>query len=163
MSAPINFTDAKISGLKRPEKGQIEFSDAKVPGLRIRIGASGKPSFIVRKRIGGKIKVVTLGTYGPRFGLADARKKARSVLSDLEAGKPVLAVTKRAQTISNLWPEYIATKATHRSAHEITRIFERYILPVLGDRMADTVTRGDVTRFIDSISAPVMARWALPR
>jgi len=174
VSAPINFTDAKISGLKRPLKGQTEFSDAKVPGLRVRIGASGKPSFIVRKRIGGKIKVITLGTYSSRFGLADARKKARSVLSDLEAGKPVLAVTKRAQTISNLWPEYIATKATHRSAHEITRIFERYILPALGDRMADTVTRGDVTRFIDSIAAPVMARavfaqlsafygWALPR
>lgn len=174
MSGPVNLTDAKIAGLQRPAKGQVEISDAKVPGLRVRIGASGKPSFVIRKRIGGKIKVVTLGTYGPRFGLADARKKARSTLSDLESGKVVAPVKKTALTVRSLWPEYRAARASLRSIGEVERIFERYILPELGDRMADTVTRGDVTRFIDSIAAPVMARavhaqlsafykWALPR
>lgn len=174
MSAPVNLTDAKIAGLKAPASGQLEISDAKVPGLRVRVGASGKPSFIVRKRIGAKIKVVTLGQYGPRFGLAEARRKARAALTDLEAGKDVAPVRRGALTIQKLWPEYLATKTEKRSIGEIKRIGEVYILPGLGDRMADAVTRSEVTRFIDGIAAPVMARavhaqlsafykWALPR
>lgn len=54
-----------------------------VPGLRVRLGVSGGRTFIVRKRIGGRVKTVTLGRYSPRFSLADARKKARTLLSDI--------------------------------------------------------------------------------
>lgn len=174
MSDPVTLTDAKLAGLKAPERGQIEIIDKIVPGLRVRIGKSGKPSFIVRKRVGGKIKVLTLGQYGPRFGLADARKAARTALSDLDAGKDVAPVKRGALTIKKLWAEYIQTKTELRSHHEIIRTGEKHILPELGDRMADAVTRGEITRFIDGIRAPVMARlvhaqlsafytWALPR
>lgn len=174
MSQAVTLTDAKIAGLKAPERGQVEIIDKTVPGLRVRIGASGTKSFIVRKRVGGSIKVITLGRYGPRFTLSDARKAARSALSDLDAGKSVAPVRRGAMTIAKLWPEYIATKAEHRSIGEIKRIGDVYILPDMGERIADAVTRGDVTRFIDGIAAPVMARavhaqlsafytWALPR
>lgn len=174
MSKAITLTDAKIAGLKAPEHGQVEIIDKTVPGLRVRIGKSGKPSFIVRKRVGGKIKVVTLGQYGPRFTLSDARKAARTALSDLDAGKDVAPVKRGALTVKKLWTEYVLTKTGLRSHHEIIRTGEKHILPELGDRMADAVTRGEITRFIDGIKAPVMARlvhaqlsafytWALPR
>ena len=174
MTNPVTRTDTKIAGLKAPERGQVEIIDKTVPGLRVRIGASGIKSFIVRKRVGGSIKVITLGRYGPRFTLSDARKAARSALSDLDAGKEVVPVRRGALTISKLWPDYLATKSQHRSIAEIRRIGEVYILPELGERIADAVTRGEVTRLIDGISAPVMARavhaqlsafysWALPR
>jgi integrase len=173
LSDSVKLTDAKIAGLKPAERGQIEIIDKTVPGLRVRIGKSGKPSFIVRRRVGGKIKVVTLGQY-PMMGLADARKAARTALSDLESGKEIVPIRRGALTIAKLWPEYIETKLAHRSIREIKRIGDRYILPKLGDRFADAVTRGEVTRFIDSIGAPVMARavhsqlsafykWALQR
>ena len=81
------FTDAKLKGLKAPTQGQTEYSDSDVPGLRVRIGTSGAKTFILRKRVGGRIKNITVGRYGPRFGLADARRKARSIISDIEAGK----------------------------------------------------------------------------
>lgn len=160
--------------MKRPSSGQVEIIDKTVPGLRVRIGQSGKPSFIIRKRVGGKIRVITLGQYGARFSLADARKAARSALSDLDAGKAVAPVKRGTLTIKSLWSEYLATKTALRSHREIVRIGEKHILPELGERMADAVTRGDVTRFIDGIAAPVMARlvhaqlsafysWAMPR
>lgn len=160
--------------MKRPPSGQVEIIDKTVPGLRVRIGQSGKPSFIIRKRVGGKIRVITLGQYGARFSLADARKAARSALSDLDAGKAVAPVKRGTLTIKSLWSEYLATKTALRSHREIVRIGEKHILPELGERMADAVTRGDVTRFIDGIAAPVMARlvhaqlsafysWAMPR
>jgi integrase len=174
MAGAVTLTDAKIMGLKPPSKGQVEIIDKVVSGLRVRIGASGVKSFIVRKRVGGKIKVVTLGRYGARFTLADARKAAQTALNDIDAGKDIIPVRRGSMFVKSLWVEYIATKAGHRSIGEIKRIGDKHILPALGERFADAVTRGDVTRFIDSIRAPVMARathaqlsafytWALPR
>jgi integrase len=174
------LTDAKLKGLKPPATGQLEISDAIVPGLRIRVGKGGARTFIVRKRIAGTPRNITVGRFGPRFGLAEARKKARSILSDIEAGKdpsgPSKRPTGRGDSLRALWPAYRADKAHLRTLAEVERIFDKYILPDIGDRLADAVTRGDVTRLIDSIAAtsPVMARnvlaqlssfytWALPR
>lgn len=174
------LTDAKLKGLKPPAKGQIEVADSDVTGLRARIGTSGAVTFVLRKRTGDKVRNITIGRYGPRFGLADARRKARAITSDLEAGKAVPVARSRsatkAETIRGLLPQYLASKTHLRSAAEIERILNGYVLAELGDRMADTITRGDVTRLIDGISdrAPTMARavhaqlsafysWAMPR
>jgi len=179
----VGLTDAKLKAMKPPASGQLEISDRAVPGLRVRIGASGAQTFIVRKRIGGKPRNITVGRYSPRFGLADARKKARAILSDIEAGGDPAATLptprKRgatANTIRAMWPDYKAARAERRSIKEIERVFNRHILPHFGDRLADAITRAEITRFIDEIAqtAPVMARnvlahlssfygWALPR
>ena len=60
--------------MKPPVAGCIEYRDDKVLGLRVRVSSKGGKSFILRKRQGAKVHNVTLGTYGSRFGLADARK-----------------------------------------------------------------------------------------
>ena len=178
----ISLTDAKLATMKPPASGTTEISDSVVPGLRVRLGVSGGRTFIVRKRIGGRVKTVTLGRYSPRFSLADARKKARTLLSDIEAGgDPSAGPTARrreatGKTVRTMWPDYKAAKAERRSIKEVERIFNRHILPHFGDRIADTITRAEITRFIDEIarSSPVMARnvlahlssfygWALPR
>lgn len=180
----VGLTDAKIKGLKSPASGQVEYPDKQVAGLRVRIGSTGAKTFIFRKRIGSRVSNMTLGRYHEsRFTLADARKKARGLLSDIESGgDPTMTLEtprkggKGANTIRKLWPDYKAAKATRRSIGEIERIFDRYILPEIGDRLADAVTRADVTRLIDDIAktAPVMARgvhaqlsafytWAMPR
>ena len=173
------LTDSKLQGLKPPASGQSEIIDTNVSGLRVRVGASGKITFIVRKRLGAKVYNITIGRYG-ELSLSEARAKARQILSDIETGADVSAVaqTQRIErnTISDLWPRYKKAKANLRSLHEVDRIFNRYILPKIGNRMADAVTRADVTRLIDQIAdtAPVQARavhailsgfygWALPR
>lgn len=173
----IGLTDAKIKGMKAPSTGRIEFADDNVKGLRVRVGPSGTKTFILRKRLGERLINMALGQYHEtRFTLAEARKIARSHVSDLEAGKdPRAPKRKGAATIRNLWPDYKAVKATRRSIGEIERIFDRYILPEIGDRLADAITRADVTDLVDEIAktAPVMARqvhaqlssfykWALP-
>lgn len=179
----IGLTDAKLKAMKPPASGQFEISDPAVPGLRVRIGVSGARTFVVRKRIGGRPRNITVGRYSPRFGLADARKKARAILSDIEAGGDPAATMptprKRgvtANTVHAMWPEYKIAKAERRSIKEIERVFNRHILPHFGDRLADAITRAEITRFIDEIAqtTPVMARnvlahfssfygWALPR
>lgn len=174
------LTDAKLKGLKPPLKGQAEHSDSDVPGLRARIGTTGAITFILRKRVAGRIRNFTIGRYGGRFGLAEARKKARALISDLEAGKPPLPPKARSAatdlTVRGLLPQYLAEKSYLRSIREVERILRVNVLPEFGDRMADTVSRGEVTRLIDGIAehAPTMARavhaqlssfytWAMPR
>lgn len=178
----MSLTDAKLAAIKPPATGTAEISDSVVPGLRVRIGVSGGRTFIVRKRVGGRVKTITLGRYSARFSLADARKKARILMSDIEAGGDPSAEPSARQrgatgkTVRTMWPDYKAAKSDRRSIKEIERIFNRHILPHFGDRIAETITRAEITRFIDEIArtSPVMARnvlahfssfygWALPR
>lgn len=186
MAGAIGLTDAKIKGLRAPEKGQVEYPDKVVSGLRIRIGASGTKTFIIRKRIGGRIANVTVGRFhDQRFTLTDARKRARTLLNDIEGGGDPRAETRKkggagAGTVRALFDDYKKAKAGKRSIGEIERIFNRYILPEIGDRLADSINRADVTRLIDGVAnggskpTPVMARavaaqlsafygWSMPR
>ena len=57
MANKVGLTDAKIAGLKAPTAGQIELADGIVPGLRLRMGASGIKTYILRKRVQGKWSV----------------------------------------------------------------------------------------------------------
>jgi hypothetical protein len=108
----IGLTDAKIKGLKAPESGRIELADKVVSGLRIRVGTTGIKTFIVRKRVGGRIANVTVGRFhDPRFTLNDARKKARLLLNDIEGGGDPRTETRRATghrsgTIRALFEDY---------------------------------------------------------
>lgn len=186
MAGAVGLTDAKIKGLSAPKTGRIEVADKVVSGLRIRVGTSGAKTFIVRKRIGGRVANVTVGRFhDTRFTLTDARKKARVLLNDIEGGGDPRGETRKATgagagTIRALFDDYKKAKAGKRSIGEIERIFERYVLPEIGDRLADSVNRSDVTRLIDGVATggtkptPVMARavaaqlsafysWAMPR
>ncbi len=186
MAGAVGLTDAKIKGLKAPETGRIEVADKVVSGLRIRVGTSGAKTFIIRKRIGGRIANVTVGRFhDQRFTLTDARKKARTLLNDIEGGGDPRAETRKttgagAGTIRALFDDYKKAKANKRSIAEVERIFNKYVLPEIGDRLADSVNRADVTRLIDGVATgggkptPVMARavaaqlsafytWAMPR
>ena len=53
MANKVGLTDAKIAGLKAPTAGQIELADGIVPGLRLRMGASGIKTYILRNFSGG--------------------------------------------------------------------------------------------------------------
>ena len=159
MANDVGLTDAKIAGLKAPSTGQEEYPDKVVVGLRVRVGASGSKTFILRKRVAGKPKNITLGRYGPRFGLAAARKKARDLLVDIESGKDptvTLQTPRRGGTINTvraMVETYLAAevRGKKRSAGEIERILTNYVLPVIGDRLADSITRGDVTKLVDDV------------
>lgn len=154
----VRLTDAKIKSLTPPQSGRIEVVDAIVPGLRVRLGRSGKKSFAIRKRVGSKIKNISIGRYGPNFGLADARKKARVILSDLENGIMPYKPEKRspqmqAGRFADLWERYLEreVRGQKRSAYEIERYGELHILPAFRDRLVQTITRSEVTQFVENI------------
>lgn len=171
------LTDSVIQGLKPPVSGVLERADSgkgATIGLRIRVGPTGIKSFVLRTRVGAKMKVLTLGRYGSLFGLAEARKTARQMLADLEAGKDPKADTKKAartgtERIADLYETWCIQHVNLlRSAKEVKRIFATNILPILGDRIASTVERKDIIRLVDDIvyadrknPKPVMGRAVL--
>jgi integrase len=144
---------------------------------------TGVRTFVLRKRVAGRYRNITIGRFNDRFGLAEARKKARQILSDIELKADPAAALPRPRvraaagdTVRGLWPAYKKAKSHLRKIGEIERVFNRHILPEFGDRAADGITRSEITRFIDDIAqrTPVMARnilsyfssfygWALPR
>ena len=161
MANKVGLTDAKIAGLKAPAAGQIELADGIVPGLRLRMGASGIKTYILRKRVQGKWLNVTIGRHGPSFTLAHARKKARDLLVDVEQGKSIARKagakrkgSKGVGTVAELYETYLAQQieGKKRSAREFDRVFRKYIEPEIGDRLADSITRSDVSRFVEKIA-----------
>jgi len=161
MANKVGLTDARIAGLKAPASGQVEFADGIVPGLRLRIGASGIKAYILRKRVQGKWLNITIGRHGPNFSLANARRKARDLLVDVEQGKSITRKpgvkrkgTKSVGTVAELYEIYLTQQieGKKRSAKEFDRVFRKYIEPELGDRLADSITRTDVSRFVEKIA-----------
>lgn len=161
MANKVGLTDARIAGLKAPAAGQIEIADGIIKGLRLRIGASGAKTYILRKRVQGKWLNVTIGRHGPSFTLASARRKARDLLVDVEQGKSIARKpdvkrkgSKGVGTIAELYKIYLSQQieGKKRSAKEFDRVFRIYIEPELGDRLADAITRSDVSRFVEKIA-----------
>ncbi len=180
----VGLTEGKIKEAKARAGERIELADDKVTGLRIRVGSGGSKTFVLRKRVAGRPVNLTLGKWHPTaFTLTDARRKARSLSSDLETSSDALAKAKtvvrssRVGTVSDMFGDYLAyirDEKKNRQWQESERVFKKHVLPVIGDRLADTVTRGDVSRLVDGIDGPGAARgahaqisafysWAMPR
>jgi hypothetical protein len=90
----------------------MELVDDAVSGLRLRIATSGAKTFILRKRVAGRMANITLGRFhDTRFGVTAARKKARVLLNDIEGGGDPRTQTRRsvgaiAGTVRALFPQY---------------------------------------------------------
>ncbi len=136
--------------------------DALVPGLRIRVGPSGSKTFTLRTRIAGKPVNLTLGRY-PTLTLARARDRARTALADIAAGRDPAArraserragSASKARTLAEWWELYLirAVRGRLRSAGEIERRGRKWILPALGHRRVETITRADVSRLVEDVA-----------
>jgi len=81
-----NFTVKMLNSLPNAELGKrTTYHDDMVKGLSLRITDKGVKSFVVRKRINGKLALNTLGHY-PAMTIEQARKKARQTLNAFSVG-----------------------------------------------------------------------------
>jgi integrase len=157
----VGLTDAKIQGLRPPVTGQVEIPDKLLPGLRVRIGKTGTRTFVLRKRVAGRMTNMSLGRYNcERFGLADARKKARALIEEIEAGRDPSKALKAARRdgpdagrVRVLWNRYIEqeVRGKKRTGKEVERVGKKHILPAIGDRQADSITRADITALVEAV------------
>ena len=98
---------------------QAFYRDSAIPGFGLRVTSSGGKSFIVEKRIEGKVKRVTLGKYGI-LTLEQARDEARRFLGKVETGENPTA-RKHTRRIANTtlreaFEDYLQTRKGLREA-----------------------------------------------
>jgi integrase len=85
MDKKFHFTQARIRGLPVPEKGRIDYSDTQTDKLVCRVSHTGNKSFLVTKRVSGKLKNVTIGKF-LTVPVDEARKKALVIIAALNSG-----------------------------------------------------------------------------
>lgn len=82
-------------------KTQKFYRDDQIPGFALRVTSGGVKSFIVEKRINGKVKRMTLGRFG-NLTVEQARTEAKRLTGDVAIGKDPVAEkkAKRAKTVT---------------------------------------------------------------
>jgi integrase len=155
------LTDAACK-TRSPSVGRFEIADLRQVGLVLRITANGARTFAFRFRHPTSRKTLraTIGTY-PATSLEDARKRAKEMAAQVQAGSSPIEVRKAerenapARTFQALAKRYLREHATRhkrpRSAEEDRRNLEKHILPKWGARDFRTIRRTDVIELIESI------------
>lgn len=156
---PIMLTDTRVSAIKPPASGQEEHPDAKVTGLRLRVGAGGQKTWIVRKRVGAKTLNKKLGTY-PAMSLAKARDNALVMIEALERDGSADALTRTFGAVAETWIAKVA-KPKNDSWKLQERRLEMHVLPAWRDRKIVEIKRADVRDLLDGIEGDVLPNRVL--
>lgn len=166
------LTDAKIAAIKPPAQGQQEYPDKKVTGLRLRVGAGGKKSWTLRRRVGAKIINRKLGTY-PALGLAAARDAAEKMIAAIERDGSTEGIDRTFGVVATDWIAKVA-KPKNSSWKLQERRLEMHVLPHWRERKIAEIKRRDVRDLIEPLEGDVLPnrvltlvktifRWALSR
>lgn len=146
------LTDRQIKTLKATGKDQLIADGG---GLYLRVMVTGNKVFLYRSTKLGKTKWTTLGKY-PDLPLAEARKRAEELKS---AGSPT------AMTVSDAVVQFMVhVRKAYKRPEQIEARFERDIIPTIGKRKLQSVTRSDVNEVLQSIvdrNSPVAANRTL--
>ena len=153
------LTDAKVAAIKPPASGQEEHRDTKVTGLRLRVGAGGKKTWIVRARAGAKVLNKKLGTYPP-MKLAAARAAAERLLEAIARDGTADAVDRTFGAVAALWIDKVA-KPKNDSWRQQERRLEMYVLPAWRDRKIADIRRADVRELVEGIEGQVLPNRVL--
>lgn len=109
------FVDKVVSPVVPPNAKQAQsfYRDSAIPGFALRVTNTGAKSFIVEKRINGKVKRITLGRYG-NLTVEQAKKEAMKLLGEVATGHDPLAEKKNAEleatTLQDTFDDYLQTR-----------------------------------------------------
>jgi integrase len=161
--ATFNFTEQRIAGLSAPAKGEEVHNDTAVSGLSIRIRAGGSQSYFVRYRAGGRGSQQRRYTIGPAraVGLAEARRLASKILSDVRNGVDPAAAKKALAEAGGKTTTLAELVDTHErdqlfrgvvTARATATLLRRDFAQIVGEnRNPRTVTRLELVQCIERV------------
>ncbi len=129
--------------------------DGEVSGLGLRLYPSGRKSFVLSYRIGGRKRLLALGDFGT-LTIEQARKRARRHLGAIEDGIDPLEERRKAgqgRTLGELIETYVER---HAKVHKKTWLddqqrLERHVPAAWKSRRADAIMREDIAQIHDRI------------
>lgn len=149
--------------------------DTDLKGFGLVVTAKGHKSYFVEYRANGGGRTqpkrrYTIGTHGSPWTPANARTEAARLLGLVSSGKDPASERSHQRhsqrsKLSDIVEEFIEkyAKQRQRSWKETDRVFRRDILPTLGRKTLDEVSKHDVVRLLDNtaLQTPIMANRQL--
>ncbi len=137
--------------------------DTDVKGFGVKVTPRGRRSYFVRYRVGGgrngRQRKPTIGTHGI-VTCDQARDIARRTLAAARDGRDPYQEKKaqiNAETVGDFWEIYrqrhLKVRTKPKTQGDVTGIFERHILPVLGRQNLRAIIRADISRLHSRLSA----------
>ena len=151
------LTDTAIRNAK-PRKKAYKLFDGN--GLFLLITPTGFKSWRYKYRFNNKERLLTIEKYSQRAGsagftLKEARKEHAIAYALIQQGKTF-------KEVATLWANYRSLPDTKRAwKHEhklaVIRSLEKYVMPIIGDRVIHTITSDD----IDAVLNPIQERGTM--
>jgi len=157
---PTRITKRIVDGAIPADKDYVLWDD-ELPGYGLRVFPSGKRSYVVQYRKGGRSRRVTIGLHGP-LTPDDARKQAMILLGSVAKGDDPAeerAIIRRDPTIHELCdlyskegPVFKPRKKASTWKSDRSNI-DRHIRPLIGSRKLHALTKTDVQKFQADVAA----------
>jgi integrase len=161
MAERVHLNDTFVARLRERETGEYAVYDGGADGIErlcVRVSAIGGKTFVLRLRVNGRQRWITIGKVGDPWTCEAARTEALRLMVILAQGGDPTAPRSRlkelptvAKLVERFMNEHAATrmKASSRATTDI--LFRCHLVPALGDRRIDLVTKGDIKELHDRI------------
>ena len=156
ISPPKGLTDGFIKHLK-PQADRYEVADKSCNGLRVRVGATGKKTFVwlYSDPDTKKLKRLTLGRYGTgddQLTLSEARKALETAKTKHDAGD-LNTVLNTPKTVSDLCDVFYEKRILPhlRRPDAVLQIIDHDIKPTIGNKDIKTISTVALTKCIDIV------------
>jgi integrase len=158
------LTDLYVEKLKPTRGRRVEIFDATFPGLALRVSESGRKSWSLFYRHGGKQHRFTIGAY-PQFKPAAARTKATEIRNQVDLGinpavekrtrrtDPLPEVETFEAVLADYFSQYAAKNMAPSTYAETKRQIERDVLPHWRDMPLRDIRDRHVLKLINDIAA----------
>jgi integrase len=111
---PAKLTKSIVEKLPIPAAGQVIYRDSALKGFGVRVTSGGARTYIVEKRIGGKVRRVKIGRADDALPAEKARKLAQEFLGKVAGGSDPIAdkAAAKAQviTLGEVLDDYLAAR-----------------------------------------------------
>ncbi|EEF80043.1 tyrosine-type recombinase/integrase [Methylophaga thiooxydans] len=147
-----SFVDKAIPPKPKPDQVSTQdfYRDTAIPGFALRVTSGGAKSFIVEKRVNGRVKRITLGRYG-NLTVEQARTEAMKILGKVATGGDPIAEKReryaRSVSLMEVYRDYLATRKDLKDStiHDYNRImngaFEDWLKKPIAEITKDMVER----------------------
>jgi integrase len=133
----MRLTKTAVDQAALPGTGQVFYRDDLLKGFALRVTSGGAKSFIVEKRINGKVKRKTLGRYG-ELTVEQARKEAQKFLGEVATGRDPITEKKEARikgvTLKEAFELYLKVRTGLKET--TVRDYRRLMKEIFGDWQA---------------------------
>ena len=154
----IKLNKKTVEAATAPVTGELILRDSEIPGFWCRVTSSSR-SYVLRTRIDGKQRSITLGRHR-QIEPAEARRKALQMLGDIARGNDPTAereASRRSPTFEEFSQRYLSEWAKPRKKpsglrNDIGQL-NNHILPAMGQLKLGQVSKRHVTELHQAMRA----------